>query len=422
MPARGAHGVAAGALAALLLCAGRLAAEEEPPALELRLDYLKQEASLSGEEEGEAWVLLGPVDLARPGLFSLKAAQAILWIDPLASRHLFTLLEGGGKRSVPAWAVRSLYAEGGATPAVFQAEGRIYRCSSFFYDFRAHRGVLLDAELRLRPSPGGEPREPLVLRARRMRATGPGELRAEDVSVFATSYAESEVALHVKRLVLENPRLAEALANLDRVTARRGELEGPSPEEVEVAVAALEKAASDRTGARLELYGLSARAFGVPLLGWPKLVTGLEDSPMRYEVELGSRGQLGSGVRAGVGMRLSAGEQDVRWTAGAGYYDERGPLVDLEAQLNPRGGRVKGRSFTVYLRDHGQDFGVEPSTRNRYWTQHRYRWEVDPRWRLDAELTDLSDAGWLRVYDEREFKEAKPQETLLRVRRRDARS
>ncbi|MGQ0612250.1 MAG: hypothetical protein ACT4PV_00660 [Planctomycetaceae bacterium] len=414
-------GRTAAALLALLVCVARLAAEEEPPPFEIRLDYVKQEASLSSEESGEAWVLLGPVELARPGLFSLRAVQAIVWIDPLASKHLFTLLEGGGadRRSVPAWAVRAIYAEGAATPAVFQAEGRVYRCSSFFYDFLAHRGLLLDAEIRLRLPGVQEEREPVVLRAQRMRATGPGQLRAEEVSIFSTSYVEPEIALQVKRLQLTNPSVKAALERLDRVTARRGDLGGPTAQEFEDAVGALEKAASDRAGARLTLHGLSARAFGVPLFGWPKLSTDLSDSPMRYEVEVGSRGQLNTGVRLGVGMQLSPLDQDFRFLFGAGYYDRRGPLVDLEWELNRLGGRVKGRSFTVLLRDHGTDFGIEPPTRNRFWTQHRVRFEIDPEWRLDGEFSDLSDSLWLRVYDEREFKEGKAQETLLTLRRRD---
>ncbi len=414
-------GRSAAALLALLVCAAPLAAEEKPPALEIRLDYVKQEGSLSSKKEGEAWVLLGPVELERPGLFSLRATQAILWIDPLASKHLFTLLEGGGadRRSVPVWAVRSIYAEGGATPAVLQAEGGVYRCSSFFYDFQAHRGLLLDAELRLRLPGKQEDREPIVLRAQRMRATGAGEMRADDVEIFSTSYVEPEIALHVKRLHLTNPSVKAALERLDRVTARRGQLGGPTMQEVEDAVGALEKAATERAGARLSLHGLSARAFGVPLFGWPKVATDLSESPMRYEVEVGSRGQLHSGVRLGVGMQLSPLDQDFRFMFGAGYYDRRGPLVDLEWELNRLGGRGKGRSFTVFLRDHGSDFGIEPPTRNRFWTQHRYRFEIDPEWRLDGEFSDLSDALWLRAYDEREFKEGKAQETLLFLRRRD---
>jgi len=412
------------ALVLLVLLAAPVLAGEEP-SYRVSLDAFVQDESLSDDAHGVAFAILGRVRAAREGVFRLEAAQAVIWVDPLAVKRVVDLFRnlGGAERVVPAWAVRAIYAEGGATPAKFQTEGRNYRCSSFYYDFRAHRGVLLDAEVRLRLVSQAGDVTPLALRARKLRATGAGEMRAEDVTLFASEYYAPQVSLRVKRVHLVDPAVKEALANLDRVVLRgREDASGPGQAEIEEAVRALEAAAGRPAGVRLRLEGLSLRLFEVPLFGWPAVTWKGQETPVRWELDLGKRGQLNEGFRLGVGTDIGLGAQTLRWMVGAGYYDHRGPLVDLETELNPDGGRVRGKSFGVYLRDHGADFGIEPPTRDRYWTKHQYRWEIDPRWRLDGEYAGLSDSVWLRSYDEKEFKEGKEQETLLRLRRRDDRS
>jgi hypothetical protein len=402
--------------AVLLLFAAAAVADAE---FHFSADHLRDVPALSDETYGRAYLLTGRVLAGRRGIFHLEAARAVLWIDPLAVERVRALAERAGPEAVPAWAVRAVYAEGGATPAKFQTEGRNFRCSSFFYDFREHKGVILDAELRLEVASEEGDVTPVALRARKLRATGAGELRAEDVRLFATEYHEPKIELRVKRVRIVDPAIREALRRLDRVVLEnREDLGGPSEAELEEALRALEAAAGKRAGIEMRLERVTLRALDVPLFGWPSATWRGRKSPVRWELDVGKRGQLNEGFRLGVGTEVSAFGETLRWAVGAGYYDHRGPLLDAEWALAPDGGRVSGLSYGVYLRDHGTDFGIEPPTRDRFWTKHQYRLLLGPAWRLDGELALLSDATWLRSFDEREFKEGKEQETLLYLRGR----
>lgn len=404
------------ALLVLALAPPVLAAEpgEEEPILSIR--ELRQVEELSDSEGGKAFALLGRIDVEARGLFRLRAARMVIWLHPDADTAIFKVVKGAHAKDagIPLWAVRGIYAEGGRVPAVFQTAGRSFRCRSAYYDFVRHRGVILDAELRLRRQirPGTPD---LVLRARKFRATAPGEWRARDVAVFASNYQDPEVRIDVRRIVLRDAGMRAALGELTRISARNyREGRGPTPAEIDEVVQRLEDAATAVDPKTVSLYGLTGRAWGVPFFHWRDMeIRGDQLLPLRLELELGNRDSLGNGGRFGIGIR----HEPLSWLFGAGYYEGRGPLFDLETELSTE--RVTGRSFSVYMHDRGMDNGLAPSTRDRYWFQHQYRWEINDHWRLDGEWADLSDSRWLRTYDEREFKEGKEQETLLYLRRRD---
>jgi hypothetical protein len=209
--------------------------------------------------------------------------------------------------------------------------------------------------------------------------------------------------------------MRDALGELTRISARdyRGG-RGPTPAEIEKVARELEDAAPALDPKVVSLYGLTGRAWGVPFFYWRDTdIEGDRLLPLRLELQAGNRDSLGRGGRIGIGLK----HEPLSWMFGTGYYEGRGPLFDLETELVTD--HVLGRSFGVYMHDRGLDNGVAPTTRDRYWYQHRYRWFVNDRWRLDGEASDLSDSRWLRTYDEREFKEGKEQETLLYLRRRD---
>lgn len=403
-------------LAILLLFLPTAQAEDRP--LRLGIGELRALPALSDETSGKAFALLGQVQFAVEGLFSVRADAAVLWIDPRAEKRLFDLL-GAGEQIFPAWAVRALYAEGGGSAAVFQAEGRIFRCSSFYYDFQRHRGTFLDADLRLRID--AESIDPLVFRARRFRALGPGDLRGEDVIISSSTYHDPPVRLHAGRLRLRDKELQKALENLTQVGAEGSEgMSGPTRAEMERAMIAVESAAIGIGSKRLDLYDITGRAGDLAFFRWPKAAVSGDMLPaLRLELEAGGRGRLGTGARIGVGqdLHLSADEK-LEYMVGAGYYPERGPLFDVEIQPTLLDGDLTGRTFSSYLHDHGDDHGVDPSTPNRWWVKNQYRWRLGPLWRLDGEFADLSDSEWLRTYDEQEFKEGKEQESLLYLRRK----
>ncbi|MFQ5845613.1 MAG: hypothetical protein ACE5JG_11565, partial [Planctomycetota bacterium] len=218
--------------------------------------------------------------------------------------------------------------------------------------------------------------------------------------------------------VPESVPVAEA-EDLIEVTRRRGKAGGPTDADLEAALDEVQKQASDLSRQRVDLRGLTARLFGIPVLYWPRFtIEGIEPPDLEWSVDVRSRGQGGTGIAFGVGKTYRADWGRARWRVGPHWYFDRGPGGFGEAEVSAWGGRRRGRSYATYLHDDGEDRGVAPPTRDRFWFQHRYRYGASDFWRLDGEWSDISDRRFLRLWDEKEFKEGKEQETLLYLRGR----
>ncbi|MEE8106517.1 MAG: LPS assembly protein LptD [Planctomycetota bacterium] len=420
------------AIAVFFLVASLLHAEDEPRARKDAIDGeggstraeipdLVRLDALSDKDKGVAFALLGPLRIERRGLFSVRAERLVLWLDPRAETRLLQLMrkarEPGG--SFPVWALRGIYAEGGAAPAIFQTAGRIYRCSSFFYDFQNQNGIFLDSDVRLRmPGKHGRIGLPIALRAKQFIGRK-GNITGNDVTLFSTPYHEATVKVNVRAVEFRDDKMSRAIGELVRVSKYPEGGTEPDPQKVEAAVEEVERMSGAEAGEkRLRTKGVALR-FGNTSIS-PRL-SRTWGGPMIYEFDIVGGGELNRGPRFGIGMNMRPDSgAEFRWVVGTGYYLNRGPFVDLETIYKSADGRFSGRTFGVYLNDHGDDFGIEPPSSNRWWYQNRYRWRFQPGWRLDMELTDISDPLFLRVYDEAEFKTGKDQETLLYLRRRGA--
>jgi len=399
--------------AALLLCA--IARAEEEPLLSI--SYLQQVEALSDPVLGKAYALLGGVTLENGRVFSVRAGRALIWLDPDADRKIFTLIRGLGERErrIPLWAVRAVYAEGDSVPAVFQTAGQVFRCSSFFYDFRAQRGIFLDADLRLRRGPRREYTPDLVLRAKELRMAGPGTVVAREAVLFNSNYEDSDVTVTVREVRVDDPEMAAAVGKLQRLSARDyRDGKGPTRAEVEAVIREMEAAGT--VGPEIyALRGLTVRAHDVPLFKWGEAQGRAEDvMAVRMRTKVGSIGNLGFGGYFGAGLGL----KPVGFLLGGGYISGHGPFVDLTLDVDALDGRLTGRSYGVYLHDQGEEDGVAPETEDRFWTQNFYRWQATDVWRVDAEYADLSDPTFLEQWNERIAKEGLPQETLVYVRGR----
>lgn len=402
-----------------------LQAEEGRPELRIRIPHVVRVERISDDEHGTAFAVLGTLRLARPGLFTIEAERLVVWLDPRVDTKLFTVLKAlrGEEGAIPIWAVRAIYAEGaGRAPLLFQAAGQILRASSLYYDFQRHEGLFLDTELRVRRRGVGPFREELpdlVFRAGQFRARGPGRWTARDVSLFSSDYVKPEVELRIRELEIENAIVRRALGRLILLSARGAStLTGPTAEELLALDGALADQAALQSGTVGKLYGVRARGFGIPVFGWRSLdLDGDSLDRTIVRAQLGRIGDMGRGAYLGVGKR----SRPFGWYLGAGYVESHGPLVDTELELDAAGGRVRGRTTASYFQDGGIDFdGFVPPHEDRYWWQNRYRFQLTERLRFDAEYTLLSDANYLRIYDEREFKEGKPQESLGYLRWKDS--
>jgi hypothetical protein len=402
-------------LAAALLLILVARAEEEPV---LTISYLEHVEALSDPVLGKAYALLGGVRIANGRVFSIRASRALLWLDPDADKTIFKLIRDlrGEDAGIPLWAVRAVYAEGGRIPALFQVNGQAFRCSSFFYDFREERGIFLDADLRLRRGPRREDTPDLVLRAKELRVAGPGTLVARQGTLFTSNDEDYEVAVHVDELRIDDPDMAKAVGKLKRLSARDYR-EGRGPTRAEVDAVLKEMSEAGTVGPDLfTLKGLSVRAFGVPLFRWGEAQAEGEDvMAVRLKSKLGSMGNLGFGGYGAAGLGL----KPVGFLLGGGYISEHGPFVDLNLDVDALQGSLRGKSYGVYLHDHGVEDGIVPETVNRFWTQNFYRWDATRIWRVDAEYADISDPDFLEQWDEQVAKEGLPQETLVYVRGRN---
>ncbi len=387
------------------------AGSDAPRERVLYLREVRQIEELSDDVAGKAFAVLGRVTLELPGVFRLRAERAVIWLDPDVDQKLLSLVRelGGSSAGVPLWAVRGIYAEGGQTPAVFQAAGQIFRCGSLYFDFERWRGTIVDADLRLRRRGDRTAIPDIVLRAREFKTSQPGVWEGRDVSLFSSNYAEHDVFIEVDRVVLRDDSLAKAIGELTHLRRKGGGPDGPTLEELRATATALTATAGNLESKRLSLYDIAGRAYGRTFFRWGHAeVDGSNVAPLRIELEAGSNGSLGTGGRVGLGWK----SKPLSWLVAGAYYDGRGPLLDAELEWDAWDGALRGRSFGVYIHDHGSDRGIVPPTRDRFWTKHQYRLKLAPRWRLDLEFADISDAQWLRTYDEREFKEGKEQETL----------
>jgi hypothetical protein len=401
-------------LAALLLVLGSATAEE-PLLFVSRVEHVE---ALSDPESGKAYALLGRVTIESGRLFSVRADRAVVWLDPDTDATVFKLIrelrrEGGG---IPLWAVRGVYAEGARTPVVFQTAGQIFRCSALYYDFRAHRGIFLDADLRLRRGERREDTPDLVLRAKELRLLGPGNLVARDALLFPSNYEDHEVAVTVREVRIEDPALRDFVVRLQRISARDyREGRGPTAAEVDALAREIEGTGADLASKLFTLRDLTVRALDVPIFRWGDAeMEGSDVMPLRLEADFGSQGGFGSGGRLAAGLGL----QPVGFLVGGGYIDDHGPFADLSLDVFAFGGRVTGVTEAAYLNDHGVEDGVAPETENRFWTQNFYRWRVSPVWRIDAEYADISDPAFLLDWNEKVVKEGLDQETLLYLRGR----
>ena len=73
-----------------------------------------------------------------------------------------------------------------------------------------------------------------------------------------------------------------------------------------------------------QLDGVRAKAFGVPFFGWKGIkIDGSKMENVIARVSVGQKGSIGNGLYLGGGKK----SKPVGWYLGAGYFNNRGPLV-----------------------------------------------------------------------------------------------
>lgn len=169
---------------------------------------------------------------------------------------------------------------------------------------------------------------------------------------------------------------------------------------------------------------VTAHIHGVPVLWAPYMSTDpLATSLVVKSVNAGSSDRFG--VFGQVDWNLKDLGLDPPWMKNfllsTDYYSKRGPGGGPSGSYawgKQYEGRMWGEFLGYYINDGAKEdrngYDIPDPNRGRFlW---RNRWTPSRHWRVDAEASYITDAGFLPEYYEQEYEEGKEQETLLFAR------
>ncbi len=261
--------------------------------------------------------------------------------------------------------------------------------SRIFYDYDTGRATLVDAKVCTRLE---KQDLPLIMRARKVRALSGSSFEADKAYVTTCEFG------------LPHYRIQARKVHLDVTEDETG---------VQSAMLVAE-------GNRLYLGD-------VPVLAWPRLSRDIRQThtPLQ-KLEVGNSDDFGNFVRTRWDLLdfLSGSSADSpaarmsKWASLSGevdYLSKRGTGTGVEMQYDR--GSTFGDLSGYYIKDRGADAdGFKPNSDDRGRIKWRHRSILDSL-RFDAELSYISDRGFLTEYYEKEAKEGKEQETYLYLRK-----
>jgi hypothetical protein len=391
------------------------AAAEDPPAAEppaaMEGEFYAEYATESLDADPGVVALSGEIEVRR-GDFHLSVPDGgvVLWVDPVKWREFRRSAsdfgggsdgeDGGdgkkekkekeGKEGGPTRAadilgpvIRLLYAEGGVT---LRRGRETVRAERLFYDFARNRAVILRAEVmyRWREARRGFD-TPLIVRAERLYQEAKGELHGGPARVTSSLFADPQYEIVVREV-----RIRE----------------------------------SEEAGYDIGAEGNVLRVGDVPVFWVPGLaansVTGVD--PLK-SARFGSSSRFGAygEVVLGGGIVLSP-EPDARpiaeWYLNPVYRHDRGPGLGGGVEYRHPGVRGRLEGFYQYdgaEEDHIKETAVPQNNRGRARWQHGQTFVDDflgGRLSGIAEVSWLSDRGYLAEYETNEYQQGKAQETV----------
>ncbi|MCC7136899.1 MAG: hypothetical protein IT460_00555 [Planctomycetes bacterium] len=374
---------------------------------------------------------------------SVKARSIVVWLDKEKSPDLGGFLGGAeadGAAGTPKTAREAAAGAGagsrGAGPVAtagasvvpdalvgVYAEGGVelvsgvlrFRASELYVDARRNRALLVEPRFDGQAGTMGRDATPVPLhvRASRARILAAG-LASFDDAEASTSRANDRIALRVSTMSIEE--YGDAVAGEPLFLGFRGQEAPPGS-----------TASAPWATKRYSAQGIVGQAERVPLFRVGSATFGgddLEDMPVGVRrLRFGKRSSLGWTGFLGFGGREGSPEPWFDWTVDVGGYTDRGPAgaTDLRWRLPSWKSKlraVEGRLQTFAMHDAtGEDrtgYDAGPGFRGMLWLENR--WEVAPRWRLDAEANLFSDRGVQREFFEADVRTHKDRESYARAR------
>ncbi|CAN5708634.1 hypothetical protein BH11PLA1_BH11PLA1_09260 [soil metagenome] len=285
----------------------------------------------------------------------LSAQRAVIFMDPGSIADL---------ARAPADKIRGIYLEGD----VVATDGRFnQRANQIYYDVRNKRAMMVDAVFWTYDERRGLP---LFVRAKRIYQMAANQVRAENVTIAASSFFEPQVSLAAKD-----------------VTITREPAENGAP-------------------ARTVISGsdITARAQGIPFFYWPGYTGDVERFPLR-DVRVENSSTSGAGIKTRwdvLGLLGIDTRADLRLDFLADAWIRRGVGLGFDSSWTTP--RYQGEFFGYILpSDRGTDqlsSGVRRDrngdARGMVTLENRY--DLAPGWSLFAEANYISDENFVDAY------------------------
>ena len=303
-----------------------------------------------------------------------------------------------------------IYLEGNI---VFRQGERTVFAKRMYYDVRARRGLVLDAEL-ITPVQGYEGW--VRLKSDAIQQLDASRFVASNAWITTSRMGEPRYSLRSGMLTFEDQQFPA-------IDPRTGTI-AVDPIDGRPQVGHRRLATSRNNVLQIG---------GVPVFYWPRLATDLED-PSYYvtSVRLGSDRvfglQLGADFDAYQLFGVENKPPGTKWEIGADYLSDRGPALGTDFRYNRDGflgltGRNWGEIVAWGIHDDGFDnlgrgrraVPLERDFRGRARWNHRHL--LPSNWTLSAELGVISDRNFLEQYFEREWDQRKDQTTGFELKK-----
>ena len=300
--------------------------------------------------------------------------------------------EKSDRESMQKW-ISAVYLEG---DVVLTRGARMIRASKLYYDFQNDRALILDVVTR-----AFEPSRtlPIYVRAKQIMQLSASTYSATDARITTSEFHTPHVALGVRE------------AKFNDVTPRNE--------------------AGDIIGIQAGTYTAKHTTLdleGVPVAYWPFAAGNFSRDRLPFKsAKIGYNSELGGSIETQwhlfnlMGLEAPVGYDA---TLKLDYFTKRGPAIgiDMDYERDDYYGLV--RSYFIRDEDEddfgGQRGGQEPDTKNRgrWLWRHRQYFPDAPGWELSLETSYLSDDNFLESYERNEFENAKEQENLVYLLKR----
>jgi len=286
--------------------------------------------------------------------------------------------------------VSAVYLEG---DVMLSRGQRMIRASRLYYDFDEDKALILDAVTR-----AVEPERsiPIYVRAEEIRQLSLSEFLARDAQITTSEFHTPHVAIGAEEVYLEDRTPRNAAGDVIGVQAGTY--------------------AAKNTTLNLE---------GVPVAWWPASRGDFSRDRMAFRsAKTGYNNEFGATLETRwhllnlLGLEQPAG---VDATLKLDYFTDRGPGVGIDVDYEQD--EYYGLLRTYYIHDQDEDDlgpirGGPPDTDDRGRVLWRHRQFLPEDWELTLEASYISDDQFLEAFERNEWENAKDQETLIYLLKR----